>query len=169
MNCEIFHEMVGSYVDETLDEERRHWFRRHLGECASCRESALEQEPSLIFAAAPERPSDLEAVEACTAAVLSSIRQDRLARRLRSRRLPWMAAAAALVMAISVGFIWQTMIGGIANGPSSVETAQELDPVVSPPTVEVEAMGEEVRVYQLATDGDDDMAVYFIVDPALEL
>ena len=169
MNCEIFRDMVGSYVDETLDEDRRRWFRHHLRECESCRQSALRREPSLIFATAAERPAAPEAVEACVAAVTSRIRQDRFECRLHKRRLPWMAAAAALVMAISVGVIWQTMVGGENGGQSIVETAQELDPVVSPPTVEVEAMGDEVRVYQLATDGDSDTAVYFIVDPALEL
>jgi hypothetical protein len=169
MNCEIFLDVVGSYVDETLDEEHRKWFRRHLRECASCRQSALRHEPSLIFATATEVPADPEAVEACATAVAAHIRQDRMVRRLRSRRLPWMAAAAALVMAIGVGFIWQTMVGGEQAGQPLVETAQELDPAASPPSVEVEAMGEEVRVYQFATDGDDDTAVYFIVDPALEL
>ena len=29
--------------------------------------------------------------------------------------------------------------------------------------------GEEIRVYQFANDEDADTAVYFIVDPALEL
>ena len=33
----------------------------------------------------------------------------------------------------------------------------------------MEMPGEDVRVYQFATDGDADTAVYFIVDPALEL
>lgn len=169
MNCEIFLELVGSYVDETLDEERRRWFRHHLRECATCRESALRHEPSMIFSNAPAPPVAPESVEACVAAVTAGIRQERLERRLHRRRLPWLAAAAALVMAVGVGFIWQTMIGGENPGPSPFETAQELQPTVSPPTVEVEAMGEEVRVYQLATDGDPDTAIYFIVDPALEL
>jgi hypothetical protein len=169
MNCEIFLEMVGSYVDETLDEEHRMWFRHHLRECASCRQSALRNEPSLIFATATEMPAAPEAVEACVTAVASHIRQERLVRRLHKRPLPWMAAAAAVVMAISAGFIWRTMGGGEHAGQPLVETAQELDAAVSTPTVEVEAMGEEVRVYQFATDGDDDTAVYFIVDPALEL
>jgi hypothetical protein len=35
--------------------------------------------------------------------------------------------------------------------------------------VEVEAPDKDVRVYQFATDGDDDTAMYLIVDPALEL
>jgi hypothetical protein len=29
--------------------------------------------------------------------------------------------------------------------------------------------GEDVRVYQFAADDDDDTAVYFIVNPAMEL
>jgi hypothetical protein len=29
--------------------------------------------------------------------------------------------------------------------------------------------GDDVRVYQFANDGDNDTAVYFIVDPSLEL
>ncbi len=29
--------------------------------------------------------------------------------------------------------------------------------------------GEDVRVYQFATGNDDDTAVYFIVNPAMEL
>jgi len=29
--------------------------------------------------------------------------------------------------------------------------------------------GEEVRVYQFATDEDDDTAIYFVVNPAMEL
>ena len=169
MNCEIFLEMVGSYVDETLDEDHRKWFRCHLRECASCRQSALRREPSLIFATASEKAAPPEAVEACAAAVASRIRQDRMVRRLHHRRLPWMAAAAAVVMAISVGLVWQTMIGGEHKGQPLAETAQGLDAAVSPPTVEIEAMGEEVRVYQFATDGDDDTAVDCIVDPALEL
>ena len=37
------------------------------------------------------------------------------------------------------------------------------------PTVEVETRGEDVRVYRFATDANDDTAVYFIVDPSLEL
>jgi hypothetical protein len=80
-----------------------------------------------------------------------------------------MAAAAALVMAIGVGFNWRTIVGDEQTGQPLIETALEGDAAVSPPTVEVEAMGEEIRVYRFATDGDDDTAVYFIVDPALEL
>ena len=168
MNCEIFLEMIGSYADETLDEERRHWFRHHLGECASCRQSALRREPSLMFATAPETAADPEAVEACAAAVTARIRQDRLASRLRGRRLPWMAAAAAAAMVVSAGVVWRATVGTDNAGLAPLETAQELEPIIAPPTVDVEAMGEEVRVYQFATDGDD-TAVYFIVDPALEL
>jgi predicted anti-sigma-YlaC factor YlaD len=169
MNCEIFREMVGSYVDETLEEDRRQWFRRHLRECASCRQSALKQEPSLIFATTTEKPAAAGSVEACAAAVTARIRQDRFERRLHHRRRPWLAAAAAAVMVVSGGLVWRAMVGDEKTAGPAVETAQDLEPHISPPTVEVEMTGEEVRVYQFATDGDTNTAVYFIVDPALEL
>jgi predicted anti-sigma-YlaC factor YlaD len=169
MNCEIFREMVGSYVDETLEEDRRQWFRHHLRECASCRESALKQEPSLIFATTTAKPAAAESVDACVAAITARIRQDRFEHRLHNRRRPWMAAAAAAVMVVSGGLVWRTIIGDEKNVKPAVETAQDLEAQISPPTVEVEMAGEEVRVYQFATDGDTNTAVYFIVDPALEL
>jgi anti-sigma factor RsiW len=169
MNCEIFREMVASYVDETLEEDRRQWFRHHLRECGPCRESALQHEPSLMFTAAPASEVAPESVEACVAAVTGRIRQDRVERRLHRRRRPWLAAAAAAVMVVSGGLAWRTMIGdGVAGNPAA-ETAQGIDTRVSPPSVEVEVTGDDVRVYQFATDGDSDTAVYFIVDPALEL
>jgi predicted anti-sigma-YlaC factor YlaD len=170
MNCEIFRETIGSYVDETLEEGRRHWFRTHLRECPTCRESALRDEPSLLFAMAPTAPGKPEAIEACTAAVMARIRQDRLERRLHRRRRPWLAAAAAATLVISGGIAWRTMVvGGSETLQPVVEAQLDAGLQNSPPTVEVEMPGEEVRVYQFANDADADTAVYFIVDPALEL
>jgi hypothetical protein len=169
MNCEIFREMVASYVDETLEEDRRQWFCHHLRECGPCRESALEQEPSLMFTAAPATQPAPESIEACVAAVTGRIRQNRVERRLHRRRRPWLAAAAAAVVVVSGGLAWRTMIGDEKAGNPAAVTAQGIDAPATPPTVEVEVAGDDVRVYQFATDGDGDTAVYFIVDPALEL
>lgn len=170
MNCEIFRDLIGSYVDETLEEDRRLWFRTHLRECPTCREEALREEPSLLFAMAPASQSEPEAVEACVAAVMGRIRQDRLERRLLRRRRPWFAAAAAAIIAIGGGLTWRSVIGGGSGTLESVvESAKGSELQRSPPAVEVEMAGEEVRVYQFANDEDSDTAVYFIVDPALEL
>ncbi len=170
MNCEIFREMIGSYVDETLEEGRRLWFRTHLRECPTCRESALREEPSLLFAMAPAAPVDPEAIEACTAAVMGRIRQDRFERRLHRHRRPWMAAAAAATIIVSAGIAWRAMVGGGSGDiQPALEAQQNAERRNSPPTVEVEMAGEGVRIYQFANDEDGDTAVYFIVDPALEL
>jgi hypothetical protein len=160
--------MVASYVDETLEEDRRKWFRHHLRECASCRAVALEHEPTLVFTAARAKGATPETTEACAAAVRARIRQDRLQRRL-SRRRPWLAAAAAAVVMLSGGLAWRTMVGDEGTGGETVGTGQDRHSWVSPPTVEVETAGDDVRVYQFATDGDNDTAVYFIVDPSMEL
>jgi len=167
MNCEIFLEMIGSYVNESLDEDDRRWFRSHLRECATCRESALREEPSLLFAMAPAVPAGPDEIAACTTAVIGRIRQDRLQRRLHRRRRPWLAAAAAAIMAVSAGLAWRT-VSSVGDLQPAVE-AQRDPNQNAPPSVEVEAAGEDVRVYQFASDEDGDTAVYFIVDPALEL
>jgi anti-sigma factor RsiW len=170
MNCEIFLDLIGSYVDDTLEEERRAWFRSHLRDCSACRVSALRQDPSLLFDAAQDAPDDLWAIEACVSSVTSRIRQERLERRLYRRRRPWLAAAAAVVVVIAGGFGWRYLGGGGGSMPGpAIEASHELEARTSPPMVEVEAPDGDVRVYQFATDGNNDTAMYFIVDPALEL
>ena len=128
----------------------------------------MEQDPSLLFAAAGDPPSDPARVEACAAAVSSQIRQLRLRRRLYGHRRGWLAAAASAVLVIVAALAWLSVSGN--GGPASMVSAPatEAEPA-TPPTVEVEMAGEGVRVYQFANDGDPDTAAYFIVNPALEL
>lgn len=170
MGCKIFREMLDAYLEESMDEERRRWFRGHLRECPSCRNWALLRDPSLLFAVADSAPADAARVEACATAVTAHIRQQRLSRRLHHRRRPWLAAAAAMVVAVSGALAWRTILddGGLQAQPE-IEAQVEGDVVTTPPTVEVEMAGDDVRVYQFATDDDDDTAVYFVVNPAMEL
>ena len=170
MDCNVFRELLSPYLDESLEEDRRRSFQRHLRECASCRESALSEDPSLLFAWSPEPVISQQDVEACAAAVKARIRQQRLAHRLQRRRRPWLAAAAAVVIMITGGLIWKVTIGGVGDSPApGIEAFAEGDARTVPPTVEVEMAGEDVRVYQFAADDDDDTAIYFIVNPAMEL
>ncbi len=169
MNCEIFREMIGSYVDETLDEDRRGWFRSHLRECVACRNRALREEPSLFFTAAQDPPTDTEAVEACVSSITARIRHDRLERRLSRNRRPWLAAAAAAIIVVGGGIAWLGMTGNGIPSRSSAESFRNLEAKTPPPSVEVEMESETVRVYQFAADDNSDSAMYFIVDPAMEL
>jgi len=170
MDCNVFQELLSSYLDETLEEDRRQSFQRHLRECASCRERALSEDPSLLFAGAPEPVISQADVEACAAAVTARIRQQRLAHRLQRRRRPWLAAAAAVVIMIAGGLIWKVTVGGIGSSATpGIEAFVERDNQTVPPTVEVEMAGEDVRVYQFAADDGDNTAVYFVVNPAMEL
>lgn len=170
MNCTEFRELLGSYLEESLEEERRRVFRRHLRECASCRKRALSEDPTLLFSAAPEMPVSEADVEGCAAAVTAQIRQQRLARSLSRRRHPWLAAAAAAVIMVAGVLSWKVMVGGVETPiPAAAEIQLHDDARSAPPTVEVEMAGEDVRVYQFATDEDDNTAVYFVVNPAMEL
>jgi predicted anti-sigma-YlaC factor YlaD len=170
MDCNVFRELLSSYLDESLEEDRRGSFRRHLRECGPCRERALAEEPSLLFAAAHEPIASQQNVEACAVAVTARIRQQRLARRLQKSRRPWLAAAAAIVIVIAGGLIWKVMLGDIGGSAApGIEAFVEEHPQTVPPTVEVEMAGEDVRVYQFAADDNNDTAVYFIVNPAMEL
>ena len=170
MNCTEFRELLGSYLEESLDEEKRRAFRRHLRECAPCRERAMSEDPTLLFAVAAETPASEADVEGCAVAVVAQIRQQRLARSLSKRRRPWLAAAAAIVIMIAGGLTWKVMLGGIETQiPPRAGTRSHDDARPVPPTVEVEMAGEEVRVYHFAADEDDRTAVYFIVNPAMEL
>jgi predicted anti-sigma-YlaC factor YlaD len=111
MDCNVFRELLNSYLDESLEEDRRQSFQRHLRECASCRESALLEDPSLLFASAPEPVISQADVDACAVAVTARIRQQRLAHRLHRRRRPWLAAAAAIAIMIAGGLIWKVRLG----------------------------------------------------------
>jgi hypothetical protein len=65
---------------------------------------------------------------------------------------------------------WQLLPGGGDVQPAASGRTQAVSNTNSePPTVEVEMSDEDVRVYQFADDDDTDTAVYFIVNPALEL
>jgi predicted anti-sigma-YlaC factor YlaD len=170
MDCTEFRELLDAYLEETMEEDRRPDFRHHLRECSSCGAWARSVEPSLLFAMAQARPADLARIEGCAAAVTGQIRQRRLDGRLRGRRRSWLAAAAAVVVAIVGAGTWQLL--PLAGDPSpiiSYDAGAGSEVESAPPTVEVEMPGDDVRVYQFADDEDADTAVYFIVNPALEL
>lgn len=170
MDCTEFRHELGAYLEETLEEDRRLDFRRHLRECDSCAEWARAVEPSLLFVLADSGPVNLAQVEACATAVTAQIRQQRLAGRLNARRRPWLAAAAAAVIALSGTAAWRLLPWSSETSPAASSDAGIGDAGgAAPPTVEVEMYGENVRVYQFADDDDADTAVYFIVNPALEL
>jgi predicted anti-sigma-YlaC factor YlaD len=169
MDCSEFHELLDAYLEDSLGEDSRLLVRRHLRDCTSCGEWARGVEPSLLFAMAESGPVDLARIEACAAAVTGQIRQQRLAGRLRRRR-PWLAAAAAAAVALVGAGAWRLMpVDGDIGPASSLAVGGSSETAAVPPSVEVEMNGDDVRVYQFATERDTDTAVYFIVNPAMEL
>jgi anti-sigma factor RsiW len=169
MRCEEFLEMLEAYIEDTLEGPRREAFRNHLASCARCREQAVREDPTLLFSAARSVEPDPAQIEGCTQAVLSEIRQDRLKRRLGRRRRALLAAAAALLVAIVGGAAWKIAFQGAEPAPAEVAEVREVGTTTPPPRVEVDMVGDGVRVYQFAEEDGGDSAVYFIVNPALEL
>ena len=168
MICNEFREALDRYLADSLETPERDAFRGHLRSCASCRHWAIRSEPTLVFSALEPRSPDSKRVEECTHNVLAQIRQGRIARRLRWRR-PWLAAAAAIVVAIGAGTAWRlTSSGGITPPADVTENTGAVIEKQPPPRVRFEMQDEGVRVYQFADDGDENNAVYFIVNPALE-
>ncbi len=181
MSCEVYRELLPAYLDESLDEVRRTGFRTHLKSCAACREYAIGEEPTLAFSVARSSDPSPDRIEACVAAVVAGIHQDRLERRLRPSRRPWLAAAAAVVLAIIVASMWWLKSNDGAPSPTLQADAHQVEvpsptvgeevPVATepPPRVEVDMIQEEVRVYQYAIGNDGTTGAVFIVNPAMEL
>jgi predicted anti-sigma-YlaC factor YlaD len=181
MSCDAYRELLSGYLEESLDEVRRTAFRAHLRSCTGCREYALAEEPTLIFALGERPEPDPARIEECVTAVVTGIRQDRLQRRLRPSRRPWFAAAAAAMVAVFAASVWWVSSGsGVAGDPQIVDAGgvavveqpvpEQLQEVVEPPPrIEVDMKQDEVRVYQYAIEDDSAMSAVFIVNPAMEL
>jgi len=164
MNCTRFIELLPGYLAEELPEADRDAWREHLLQCAHCRIAALEREPSLLFALASRRENGGARVQSCADSVVASIRLERLDRRIRPHRRRWLAAAAAAVVAIGGGLVFHQVE---RQGPAAPRAEAIAQTVVAAPEVDIENEGENIRVYQLATD--ENTTVTFVVDPSLEL
>ena len=169
MTCDNFHDLLESYLNDALDEPERQAFRQHLRSCERCRERAVIADPTLLFAAvAPTEPRSAR-VERVAEAVVAQIRQERLDRRVRPRIRGWLAAAAAMLILVAGASAWRALQGGGAPTPGeTVEAVGGAAAKVPPPEVRLDMHGEGVRVYEFADDGDDETAVYYVVNPALE-
>jgi len=170
MYCEQFLVRIDAYLNEDMDDAERAAFRSHLGTCRECREVAEISDPTLLFASIPQREPNSAQVDACVSAVTALIHQDRLTRRMRTGVRGWMmAAAAVLFLVIGIGTMSLRSPAVIDAGTEVAVAAEAATPDVKPPQVEVDMVGEGVRVYQFAHEEDANTAVYFIVNSAMEL
>jgi hypothetical protein len=119
--------------------------------------------------AEPPEPDPIQ-IAACTASVISQIRQQAIAGRMRPFRRAWLAAAAAVIVVLAGAAGWWISQDQQGAVPVAVVDAEEAGPRDQlPPRVRVEMPTAGVRVYQFAEGGDDNTAVFYIVNPALEL
>jgi predicted anti-sigma-YlaC factor YlaD len=171
MPCNWFRDHLSAYLDESIGEDDRTRWRDHLQSCEACREWAVQAEPTLVLVAARRRRTDPQEVEACVDNVLNLIRQDRLRQSMRARSGRWLATAAAVLIVAGAGAMWRLMPAGdgepIGADPALTAAVDEHEPG-APPEVEVDMDGEDVRIYRFATEEDENTALVFIVNPALE-
>jgi predicted anti-sigma-YlaC factor YlaD len=169
MNCKHFREMLEPYLEEELGSPQREAFRGHLRSCPQCRGWAVSVDPTLVFSAMEPAQPDSKRVESCAESVAAQIRQQRLDRMLRSRRRPWLVAAAAMIVAVGAGTTWRLFQNTeLPATPATIEVRGHEAMTPPPPQVQVDMTDEGVRVYQYADDDDSSTAVYYIVNPELE-
>ncbi len=175
MRCDTFRRQLEPYLGDTLEGDVRVAWRAHLGQCPECRSWALTEEPTLLFATLPKPEPDGARVAACATAVTALIRHERLGRRLRRDRRPYLAAAAAVLLLLTGALVWRSLSAPAAGTtavlptPIAAGTATTAGPSPQPPPqVEVDMPGEGVRVYHFASEENSNTAVLFIVNPALE-
>jgi anti-sigma factor (TIGR02949 family) len=103
MTCESVRDMLGAYVDGELDANAEFQLRTHLAQCPECPDAyrrlrSLQQEikSGNLYYAAPRE------LEARIRRSLGSVKSERTRERTVFRN--WMAIAACVLVAISVGF-----------------------------------------------------------------
>jgi len=175
MRCETFRRQLEPYLGDTLEGDVRAAWRTHLAQCQECRRWAVAEEPTLLFVDLSGPEPEPARVAACAAAVNALIRHQRLERRLRTDRRPYLAAAAAVLILLTGALAWRSLSAPPINSataspaPTTVSAASGSPPSLQPPPqVEVDMPGNGVRVYHFASDEDSNTAVLFIVNPALE-
>jgi len=166
MPCQEVRRLTERFVALELSRGDEVGVRVHLQQCRDCRELYLGREPALLFVLEPDA-GETEDADAFVAGVMGGIRERRLERSLGPRRLHWIAAAAALAVAVLGGVGGMRLVG---SRPELV--AADAKPVLAewadePPSVVVE--GEDVRLYQVSLAGEPGVQVAFVVDPGLEL
>lgn len=169
MNCTEFSSLLEAYLQETLDGPTRADFRAHLESCNRCRAFAVQTDASMLFSVAGAVEADRARIEDLTRAVMGTIRQQRLRRRLNRPRRGWLAAAAAVAISLAAVTGWRLLAPVAVDVPLDVAESERSEQADPPPRIEVDMAGEGLRVYQFADQPDADTAVYFIVNPAMEL
>ncbi len=169
MHCDDFSDLLAAYLQESLEGPQREAFRAHLGSCDGCRKIAVRSDPTMLFSAAGEVDVDQDRIEDLTRSVMGEIRQQRLGQTLHRPRRGWLAAAATVVVSLAAVTGWRMLAPTEEAAHPSVAEALHTEQVNPPPRAEVDMAGEGVRIYQYANEPGADTAVYFIVNPAMEL
>lgn len=103
--------------DAASRDERDRW-RRHLDACPACHERWLAEDPSRVFLALQDDSIPDAVLDAVSAGVSATIREDAAGRRRTARRMRFVAAAAGIVLAVAV--TWWGGLGPTDDAPAPI-------------------------------------------------
>ena len=140
MTDHAWRELAGAYALGALGPEDAARFEEHLAGCAACRADvqAFREVAGLIATAAPVATPD----PALRDRVMREARQVRPMRR-RAPVLPWLAAAASLVLAIGLGVAYQRTRHDLATAQDSLAQQAQLIAVVLSPDAQTVALASK--------------------------
>ena len=181
--CPLVREGIADYLGDRLPAPQRRILREHLAACGECRETAVAQDASLVFArpmAAEEvAPAEAAAILASVKTAVAYVETERRIRASRpSRRRAAGAAAAAavvlLVLTIPAGARREPRVASVlpaAPVPTRVTTNGDGVGVADAALPEDAATPSEgATVYELNPGaGRDEPRVVWIVDRGLDI
>lgn len=159
MTCEALAAILGDYLDGGLDADRQRAIERHLETCAACRALAVDLRAIRAAAFTLER---LEPPPAVWQTLQTRIAGERAAGRASTlwpswsttaAWHPWLAAAAALLMATAIG-VW-SVLPPAESPASAVENATDPDELVA--SIEADLQAAEAH-YDKAIQGLEQIA-----------
>ena len=174
--CPILRGSFGDYLRDALPAPQRRILRDHLAACAECRDLAVAQDPTMLFARPfPQEELPADEKERILSAVRTGVafaETERRIRRTSRRRFAGAAAAAAafgaLLVMVPGGGARRVETVAAARPTPLAETAPALQPAAVP--AEPEGAPTEATVYDwIPGAGREEPRVVWIVDRGLDI
>jgi predicted anti-sigma-YlaC factor YlaD len=165
ISCLEVRRLQSAFLDLSLEPDTEQALRRHLAGCTECEAALAARSPVTAMALVLDRVAVGDDA-GFVGEVLAGLHQRKLERRLTHRWRGWMAAAAAVALAVFGGW---SLLRQPSSLPANVAAARPRPVASAAEPAFVEVKGDGVRLYQLDSPAQGAVRVAFVVDPHLEL